>query len=737
MLLGLALLLMHAEVLTGAATFFHRDFGVLGYPTVFYHREAFWRGELPFWNPLSHCGVPFLAQWGTMVLYPGSLIYLLLPLPWSLNLFCILHLGFGGVGMYQLATRWSQSERGGALAGLAFACSGLTQACLLWPNYIAAVAWVPWVLQAVERAARNGGRQVLVAALVVALQYLTGAPELIGMTWLTAAVAAWAGMSFNESMRTGKTLLWPVALRRLAGVALLALGVTAMQTLPFLELLTRSLRPEGVDTAKWALPVTGLANVFLPLFQTVETTQGNWLQPDQQFLESVYLGPGLLVTAAMAFLPPRTRHVGALLFLAGMSCLLALGDQIPLAGLMRSWLPGFGLIRYPVKFLLLLSWVIPLLAAFGVRTLESGPGNPRRLRIPATAGLLLLGVMVALSVADQQLRADKASGDLVLRNLLQRGTLLVAFLAAGWFSLRALPAGRNWVHLPLLAIMLVDYSSHMPRLNPTLPAEMLAPGTTRATGLPRAGEGRAFILPEAEAQLLHSRIRDPAVDYLGKRLAQWSHLNLLDSVSKVNGAATLVPVWPGRLLEALQAPTNPVSAPLLNFLGVTHVTSSTNITAWEARTGGMPLVWAGQQPIPLETDRLPSRLLASDFAPRREVYLDAPPSEAVASGTAAARILRFEPHRLRIQVTTEAPVLVTIAQTWDPGWRVRFEGREEPVLQANGGFQAFQVPVGNHEFELRYQSRSFKMGLWLAVLSGACGWWVWRISGSREPAYRL
>src|ERR1041384_4488497 len=87
--LGLLLAIAYLGPVIGTESFFYRDFGVLGYPTAAYHREMFSRGELPLWNPYSNCGVPFLAQWGTMVLYPFSLIYLLLPLPWSLSIFCL------------------------------------------------------------------------------------------------------------------------------------------------------------------------------------------------------------------------------------------------------------------------------------------------------------------------------------------------------------------------------------------------------------------------------------------------------------------------------------------------------------------------------------------------------------------------------------------------------------------------------------------------------------------------
>ena len=53
---------VHPDVILGLGTFFFRDFGFFGYPLAFHHRESFWHGEIPLWNPLNNCGLPFLAQ---------------------------------------------------------------------------------------------------------------------------------------------------------------------------------------------------------------------------------------------------------------------------------------------------------------------------------------------------------------------------------------------------------------------------------------------------------------------------------------------------------------------------------------------------------------------------------------------------------------------------------------------------------------------------------------------------
>src|SRR5215211_4930400 len=80
-ILGLLIFIAFPQVVLGIHSFVYRDYGLFGYPLAHYYRDSFWRGEIPLWNPYNDLGTPFLAQWGTMVLYPPSLIYLLLPLP--------------------------------------------------------------------------------------------------------------------------------------------------------------------------------------------------------------------------------------------------------------------------------------------------------------------------------------------------------------------------------------------------------------------------------------------------------------------------------------------------------------------------------------------------------------------------------------------------------------------------------------------------------------------------------
>ncbi len=748
----------YPAVLFGERSFFYRDFGVLAYPTVAFAREAFWQGTLPLWNPLSHCGVPFLAQWGTMALYPGSLLYLLLPLPWSLNWFALAHLWLAGWGMYRLAHDWTGQEFAAAIAAVSFTFSGVAQACLLWPNYTAALGWMPWVVWLVGKAACTGGHRVVVAAVVGALQLLTGVPEIVGMTWLVAVTLALGGKpgprqtnpgtpppavmdttpdgsryAFKETS-TGKRL------GRLLRVFLLMAGLCAAQLLPFFHLLAESQRAAAGTTGKWALPGWGWANFLVPLFRCDQTIQDTWFQPGQEFLGSVYLGMGSVGLALCGLTRGRGRRPWLLAGLGGLGLTLAMGEASPVYRGLQALCPPLAMVRYPVKFVVLLAFCIPLLAGGALAGWQAkGPDSAARpgLRLAASClacVLPLLGVMLGLGFTS---RGAGSAGSGVWAN----GAIRLSFAVGIWIACgvhRATVNRRvaNLAGLAVLTLLVLDFRTHLPRLTPTLPSALLAPRLAGTSAFPRPGQGRVFITPEAEAHLLHSRVADFALDYLGKRLALWSNLNLLEGVAKVNGAATLRLRGEAELEAELYAATNVVALPFLDFLGVTWINSPTNVTDWQPRPDALPLVTAGEAPRFLAPDGDLPELLRPDFDPRRTVILPIAdqatvgarhPTEAIVSQ------LRSGPETVEFTVVSTAPTLAVIAQTYQSAWQATLDGERTRLLRANHAFQAVEIPAGQHRVRLRYVDRSFRLGVAISAVSMLVAGVAWRWRDRRRP----
>jgi hypothetical protein len=704
-------------VLIGARTFFYRDFGVLAYPTLVHARASFWRGEFPLWNPLSNCGEPFLAQWGTMVLYPFSLLYLVFPIPWSVNLFCLLHLFWAGLGMYRLAWRWTENRLGAAVAGAGFVYNGVTFSCLMWPNYCAALSWMPWVVLAVEWAWNKGSKRPLaLAALVAGLQLLCGVPEIVLLTWFLLLGLATVRFSFGKA---GGDLVF----RSLMIVALAA-GVASAQLLPFFDLLAHSQR-DATTAVKWAMPLSSLGNFLVPMFRCGHSSQGLFFQLGQDFFGSTYLGIIELFLALFACGRARARQVPMLGALSLFCLVLALGDNGLLYQAIRALFPGLGFMRYPVKFMILPAFSVPVLAAYGAAKIDRGlAGNGRNQRAGwVVMGALFLGLALVVGYS-RAYPSVYESWSLVWASAAWRAALLAGGGAALLVpALRSWLTRHGWVEYAVLLVLVVDAWVLVPRTNPTLPSSVMAPGLWELetkTAPPRFGEGRVLISPYAEDHLLVSSVTNPESDFLGKRLALWSNLNLLEQIPKVNGSSTLQIREEKQLESILYGSTNAAFAGLDRFLNVTFKTAPGRIIEWSRQAGSLPLITGGQQPLfATPSESLPA-LTNAAFDPGQVVFLPAEAKTAGAStrsGKVSISNARFDAHQIDCATRSPSGGWIVVAQTYYHRWRAYVDGKPTALWRANYAFQALQVPSGHHVVRLRYTDSAFRTGLVLSFLS--------------------
>jgi len=746
--LAIALFVCFPSVLLGTESFFFRDYGVLGYPNIHFQRECFRSGELPMWNPYSNCGQPFLAQWGTMALYPLSLIYLLGPLPWGLSLFCFLHLWLGGFGMYLLVRHWTKTNFGAALAGTLFVFNGVTFASFIWPNYLVTLGWMPFVVLLAGRAWREGGRLIVVAALVATLQMLSGAPEVILFTWLIVG-ALWL-CDLAHAPSSAMSLFW-----RIACVVLLTTGLMAAQLLPFFDLLQLSHRDTGFATSKWQLPLWGWADFVVPMFNAFETPQGQYFQYGQEFLSSVYLGGVGLIFAIVGVTRWPDVRLWVLLALTAFGVVLAFGDQTPVYRAVRNVIPLVGVGRYPVKFLFLAAFLVPLMAGCGLAAVIQS----RQRGLVYGMAVLIFVVMLTIAWAAREHRFvdyshwpenfrvnvnyswEKTSpGKLLpdaIANTAWRLGFLIAVITGVVMTLRA-----KLLALPLgvasLALIVADVYFHTPNQNPTLPARWLAWNAwPESKPMPRHGTSRVFITPQAEEFLTFVSSTNAQRIWELKRRAEWSNLNLLDRVPKVNGSSTLQ-IREQRLLEqALYSMTNRLPVGLLDFLGVAFVSSSSSSNEWAARNTSLPLVTAGQQPVFANEVEAFEGLTNSAFDPRRSVYLPIQARAMVAASNTVPVNLSFSSvtlHSVEFEVDAPAATVVVIAQSFYPVWRATVDGESVPLLRANGAFQALAIPAGKHRVSVNYSDAKFRAGAAVSVAFFLVCGLVWLRAGRLKAA---
>lgn len=714
-LLALLTFASFPSVLLGGGTFVFRDYSMFSYPVAYFHRESFWHGELPLWNPLNQCGVPFLAQWNTLTLYPLSLLYLLLPLTWSLPFFSLAHLFWGGLGMYCLAHRWTRHRLAAALAGIVFAFNGLTLNFLMWPSHVATFSWLPWVLWLAPQAWRFGGRLMLWAILAAAMQMLAGGPETIVFTWLILFLFAVGDWLSHRELRL-------LIFQRFLLLGTLVLLICAAQLLPFLELLLHSQRDSSYGSAShdWSMPFWGWANFLVPLFRASPYAYGVCYQNGQYWTSSYYAGIGTVLLGFVAMRRVSEWRVRLLALLVFLGLVLAWGDASLVFSTLHKCFPAIGFVRYPVKFLILVLALAPLMAASGASALASQTQKPGRFELGCAFILLLLvGSIVAVdwtaSIPDDVRHAT-------LRNGLERAAFLVSILGLSVLFLRSHQHKRIIYGSLLLTAFWLDLVTHVPNQNPTVPPSVYAPGYADArlnwNPTPKLGQSRVLVSPVARDYLSQVLLPNPAQNYLRNRLAARADCNLLDAIPQVDGFFSLTPREIFKLTTFPYLHRDHAVPALLDFMAVSQTTAPGTLTGWSARPTALPVVTAGQQPVFANDPDSFNALLQTNADLRQTVFLPLDARGAVSATrqhAAHVRPTQFTFQKVTIQTDAPGPTMVVIAQTWYPAWKACVDGQPVRIWRANYAFQALQVPAGRHEVQLRYQDRTLVIG---AVLSG-------------------
>ena len=702
--LAILVIVSFPDVLFGWRSFFTRDFANFGYPLAHHVQQSYRAGEMPLWNPYNLAGLPFLAQWNTLALYPPSLLYVLLPLPWSLNLFNLLHLYLGGLAMFGLARRWLDDGGAAAVAGVGYAFGGLMASSLMWPNNIAALGWLPLVLLTGERAACAGGRHGIPAVFVMTMQLLSGAPEIIGLTW--AGLAALV-------LVAPETAAIPVARRlgRLALVFVAALALSAIQLLPFLELLFRSQRDPAFAGNEWTLAWTGLGNLVVPLFHTFQSRDGIYFQPNQQWITSFYPGITTVWLAGFALWSGRTRRVRWLFFLAVLSVVLALGSRGFVHDWLRQALPGLGIMRYPIKFIVPVVVILPLLAGYGARAWF-------RNQIKSSAAAWFTGALASVAVGLLLLSLWRPLTGEQVDITWRSGGLALGFLGAAWGALvwcrrSTSPDSRRLAPLAIVLAIYADVFLANRHVNPVVHPEMLTGTVANLDPRPTPGAARVLVTAAAQEQLDSVVFTSPEAAVQIPRRALLLNNNLIERIPKLDGFFSLYPPGIARLVTRLARAPDPANDALLDFLGVSHVSRADQPWEWTARTNWLPLVNLVPHPAIPESSHGWTSLFSNSFDPRREVVL--PPDAETDTGTNGAgigRILssRVKAHRIEATVEAGQPMWLTLAQANYPGWQARVDGRRVPLWTANYAFQAVNVPSGRHDVQVAFRPRSFWIG---------------------------
>lgn len=336
----------------------HTDyFQPLRYFTAIHIRDY----TLPYWNPYSASGEPWLANPQTAIFYPPTWLFMSLPFETAYMLFLALHLVILGWGAYLLFAR-SVSEGAAMVGAAAVMFSGPTLSLLDISNNLATFAWIPWVIRAA--AAR---KSPAVSGSLIALAFLGGEPFFAAVgAGLYAVIrvipSGGEGAGTEGGTERPPRFLGPAG-NDILLTAIVAMGLSAVQLVPFLELVRGSDRAaqlsseeifrESMRVSDWlrvAVPPRLNANAYDPKLS-------------QHFIPVVYAGAVVAVLAVLGWIFVRRREVIGWTLLLLAAVFVAAGDSLPLSRLFE--IAPVTPFRYPSRVVPFGALAIVALAALG------------------------------------------------------------------------------------------------------------------------------------------------------------------------------------------------------------------------------------------------------------------------------------------------------------------------------------------------------------------------------------
>ena len=682
-----------------------RDQGDFFFPLKLYTADRLRGGAIPFWNPWSGLGEPWLANAQSGPLYPPTLFFLLSSPALAAALFLLAHFALGAWGTWRFCKEEGVGDAGALAAAAVFAGSGLTASFSAYWNHFGALAYLP----AIALAARSGLRTRRAAAglgLALGLQAMAGSPEMTALSLLVALALVFPGRP--EAASGWRSATGGRRFRRFALAAALGFGLAGWALVPMAELVVHSDRSHPLPASeREAGAVRGDA-----LASTVVAGESS-----NFFLGSFYLGPVAIALAAAAFLDrPRRALAGTLAAIAAAGVLLAA------AGPPGAWLralPGLDRMRYPAKALAPALFAFSVLAGLGVDALRFAPG--RRLRVAAAAAAAGALLAAALAAPPGPLAVVPAVGlaAVALLALVPRGGAAGAALGAA--AALSLPAGFLFANAPLYRFAPeselrrrpddVAFLARIPGRTLTPPMEALVPWVIR--------DGRY------DAATLR-RQRESLIGYT----------NLLAQVRTVRTAAALPTEAARRVADGVDADADPARGagpaggrvfwtPFLpGNLGSRKVGDFFRATLNPYR---LRVSYATAYRVEPDAARAWDLVASGRSDWSRVVLLDEAPRPAPAGGAGKyvlARIAEDAPERVVADVTADAPGILVLADLAYPGWRARVDGKPSPLLRADGYLRAVALPAGAHRVEFRYRPVSFAAGavLTLAALAILLRW---------------
>jgi len=694
---------------------------------------------IPLWIPYLFCGIPFIGSFAFCPFYPTNILSAFLPFPLVFNLQYFIALLIAGLTFYYSCRSFGLSEVSAIFGGVVFMSSGHLVS-LIHPGHlqkVQAIIWLPLVIGSANfYLQRQETKYLLIGGTGLALQILAShlqifyyTVQILGLFFLFAFIAdAITVRNFIQKV------LIPVVLMLLIGLFL-----SSVQLLPSLEMAGESNRSPCVpykEAIAGSFPPEELPELLFPRFVGDSTEkgygqyQGRW----KERLVTDYVGAGVWVFAIIGLFAGhnRWRWFFAILFLLSMA--LACGKFSPLYRFFYEHVPGYNKFRSPATIMVVMTFSLVTLSALGFDHFWRKPYGNLTLRmyrrlLYTSSGFFLL-----------------AFSSLLVWLLWRDGRIptSISFFRTFPFLLLAV------IHLTFYLGVLLLVMSLIVRFHQQKSYLYILSGILILVAFfdLRAND-RIFINP-IPIQGYHNYLFNYEIDSYIKRRADKAPPRLLDTsnVLRMRMIARRIatphgyhPVGFKRYFDLLERYwfESPEFLRLfkVNYVLTKHPEKFMNLGYKIVKQEGnsvllsipeeqMPYVYAPERVQVVKSGQapatLPEQLNPYRFSAAESDQLASTPGEMIFQNpdeiSLNYSVINYSEDEISLRVSARKECYIVISEPNFTGWRAYLDGTKKlHIFTANHLFRMVNIPAGSHIIRFTYRPFSFRLGLYITLLT--------------------
>jgi hypothetical protein len=715
-------------------------------------------GKQGLWNANTFAGMPgYLIHFEKVVPFIDHLKNLTdTVMNWR-----ILLLFLAGLGMYILMIHLQFEPLIAFIAAISFALSchfiGLIE--IGHNTKFRSIVYLPWIFWAIRllHTKRNMLAFGLTALFLIG-QIRENHPQIAYYTYIMIAIY-WVveGIGALKEKQTKPFIQFTVLLLLCCLITLLAIAQPYLSIQEYGEYSIRG-GAEGVGkeyATSWSFhPLEMLSFIIPDFFGGVSPYYWGWMPFTQT---SMYMGIVILFFAILALFCVKSRMIKFLGWLCLITLFFSFGKHFDaLSTFLLAYLPGFNKFRVPATILVLLQFAIVVLAAYGIQfTASANSGKSflsKHIKKIFIAGIILFLLFAIVSSAFQQLsfmktgeserysaeqlnqlklmRYDKLINDGYLALLFLIGTIGAIFL---WL--------RKKISRPVFLILIALLSfTDLIRVN-----KRFLQKVTHYTNLEREFQTTRldkFLLEDSDL----FRIYPLASEF---QMNKWAYHH--QTIGGYHGAK--LQRYEDIISNCLNYELDyrvPINWNIVNMLNVKYLIFDQMIPlenleyafydSQQKKTAilnkdSLPRAWfVSEAKKIIEKEAIWKELNNRNFNPKQTAIVEQDIPQIETPTAAEVQIIHHDLDNLILQTKNDSTSFLVISEIYYPaGWNAYINGEPTDIYATNYILRGIVVPAGEHNIELKFQPKSYTLGIllsWigisitvLAILIGSLFFW--------------